>query len=259
MKVWARIKSDGDYITINVSNAVEGFKMLGCEIVTYNYLTEEILKEITSDDIVLDGILQCDTVFKKFGVEPHVEDYPEEFRKFMGRKVWKDTINSISSDEKKWSAGNFVKPVKDKIFTGKIINSIADLVGCGSCYENYEVLVTEPLDIKAEWRCFILRDNIIDIRPYGLLLGRHDDAWKYHYDTELVEEMLETFKTMKDRPLACSMDIAVVNTDKGLKTVLVEFNDAYALGCYGLSSIYYTKLISARWSQLLDRPDEFVF
>ena len=43
------------------------------------------------------------------------------------------------------------------------------------------------------------------------------------------------------------------------ETLLVEFNDAYALGAYGLSSISYAKLISARWSQLLHREDPFHF
>ena len=36
-------------------------------------------------------------------------------------------------------------------------------------------------------------------------------------------------------------------------------NDAYALGNYGLPHIKYAKLISARWSQLLDRKDEYKF
>ena len=52
------------------------------------------------------------------------------------------------------------------------------------------------------------------------------------------------------------MDICVT---KDNKTLLVELNDAYALGCYGLASIYYVKLISARWSQLTGVKDEYHF
>ena len=47
-------------------------------------------------------------------------------------------------------------------------------------------------------------------------------------------------------------------TDDG-RTLLVEFNDAYSLGCYGLNDIQYAKFISARWSQLLNREDEYKF
>ena len=43
--------------------------------------------------------------------------------KYLGRKVWKDSIDSISKDENKWSAGYFVKPVRSKAFTGKIISN----------------------------------------------------------------------------------------------------------------------------------------
>lgn len=39
----------------------------------------------------------------------------------------------------------------------------------------------------------------------------------------------------------------------------MEFNDAYALGCYGLAPILYAKFISARWSQILERHDEYKF
>lgn len=52
------------------------------------------------------------------------------------------------------------------------------------------------------------------------------------------------------------MDICV--TDDG-RTLLVEFNDTYSLGCYGLNDIQCAKLISARWSQLLNREDEYNF
>lgn len=68
--------------------------------------------------------------------------------------------DSISHDEKKWSSGIFVKPKKNKVFTGKVIRNIQDLVGCGNDSENYEVICSEALKIKAEWRCFIMYDKL---------------------------------------------------------------------------------------------------
>ena len=78
----------------------------------------------------------------------------------------------------------------------------------------------------------------------------------YHYDEKVLEAMLESFNKWEERPAACSMDICVT---KDNKTLLVELNDAYALGCYGLAGIYYAKLISARWSQLMCVKDEYHF
>lgn len=239
----------------NFANAMYGFRELGAELIPYHSI-DEIYDNVDREDIVLDYIDQCNMIFQKFGVESHISDYPESMKPFLGRKIWRDTIDSIASHEEKWSAGYFVKPVRDKAFTGKIISSIADLVGCGNSTENYEVLVSEPLDILAEWRGFIIYDELVDLRPYGMYLDRTRQSYLYHYDGNIVKKMMEAFCEWEDRPAACSMDICY--TKEG-RTLLVEFNDAYALGSYGLPSIVYAKLISARWAQLLCREDEYHF
>ena len=40
---------------------------------------------------------------------------------------------------------------------------------------------------------------------------------------------------------------------------IVEVNDGFALAPYGLQQIEYAKFISARWAELLDRNDVFMF
>ena len=62
------------------------------------YSLDDVYDQITREDIVVDYIVQCENVFKKFGItHTHVDDYPECLKEFIGRKIWKDTINSISS------------------------------------------------------------------------------------------------------------------------------------------------------------------
>lgn len=257
-KIWFKTKYDAGIgldipHSINIANAMFGFKELGAEIVPYHSL-DDIFDTIERDDIVLDYLKQCNAVFSKFNATPHLPDYPEVLKGFLGRRVWKDTINSISSDEAKWSAGYFVKPVRIKRFTGKVISSISDLIGCGNWSEDYEVLVSDPLNICAEWRCFILYDQLLDVRPYGLLLDGSRESYYHHYDSTVLRQMIHAFRTWPDRPAACAMDICV--TEDG-RTLLVELNDAYSLGCYGLPDILYARMISARCSQILNRPDEF--
>lgn len=240
----------------NFAVAMYGFREMAAEIIPY-HLIDDIYDVVEREDIVLDYIDQCNVIFNKFGVTPHIPDYPDVLKQFLGRKIWKDTINSISRDESKWSAGYFVKPaVRSKAFTGKTISSIKDLMGCGNHAEDYEVLVSEPLDIAAEWRCFITYDEIMDVRPYGMIIDKSRKGYLYHYDANVLNSMMESFVTWEDRPMACSMDICVT---KDGRTLLVEFNDAYSLGAYGLPDIYYAKLISARWSQLLGVKDEYHF
>ena len=259
-KVYLKTKFDNEMKmeiphSVNIANAMYGFRDMGAEIIPYHNI-DEIYDRVNREDIVLDYIGQCNSIFSKFGIEPSIPDYPDVLKPFLGRKIWKDTINSISRSEEKWSGGYFVKPIKSKVFTGKIISSISDLVGCGNHSEDYEVLVSEPLDICAEWRCFILYDEIVDVRPYGLLLDRNRKSYKFHYDSNVLDSMLEAFVKWDERPISCSMDICVT---KDGQTLLVEINDAYALGCYGLASIFYAKLISARWSELLGVKDEYRF
>ena len=259
-KVYLKTKFDNEMKmeiphSVNIANAMYGFRDMGAEIIPYHNI-DEIYDRVNREDIVLDYIEQCNSIFSKFGVEPSIPDYPDVLKPFLGRKIWKDTINSISRSEEKWSGGYFVKPIKSKVFTGKIIGSISDLVGCGNHSEDYKVLVSEPLDICAEWRCFILYDEIVDVRPYGLLLDRNRKSYKYHYDFKVLDSMLEAFVKWDERSVACSMDICVT---KDGQTLLVEINDAYSLGCYGLASIFYAKLISARWSELLGVKDDYRF
>lgn len=259
-KVYLKTKFDNEMKieiphSVNIANAMYGFRELGAEIIPYHKI-DEIYDRVNREDIVLDYIDQCNSIFSKFDIEPSIPDYPKVMDKFLGRKVWKDTINSISRSEEKWSAGYFVKPIRSKAFTGKIISSISDLVGCGNYSEDYDVLVSEPLDICAEWRCFIIYDEIVDVRPYGLLLYRSRKSYRYHYDFKVLDSMMEAFISREERPTACSLDICVT---KDGQTLLVEINDAYSLGCYGLASVFYAKLISARWSQLLGVKDEYHF
>lgn len=52
------------------------------------------------------------------------------------------------------------------------------------------------------------------------------------------------------------MDFGVTNTGA---TILVEVNDGYSLGNYGLDSLLYAKLLSARWTELTNTIDECNF
>lgn len=249
MAVYAKVRENGEYHSYNIAHAVFGFREMGAEIIKYEKI-DDIYDQVTNEDIVLDYIDQSQTIMSKFGVKPVCEDYPKELRPFMGRKIWTDKINSINTNPDKW--GVFVKPVKDKAFTGKVINGPKDLIGCGSCYENYDVLCCDVVDIKREWRGFIIYDELVDLRPY-----RGD--YHYNYDPEVVDKIIEAFKTIENRPAGCSVDIAIIEKEGKLETIFLEMNDGYALGNYGLQYFSYAKLISARWSQLLKRKDEFDF
>ena len=96
----------------NFANAMYGFRELGAEIVPY-YKVADIYDLVTKEDIVIDYIDQCNRIFSKFNVHPHVPDYPECLSEFLGRKIWYDTIDSISSCEEKLKDNNILESEKD--------------------------------------------------------------------------------------------------------------------------------------------------
>ena len=63
-------------------------------------------------------------------------------------------------------------------------------------------------------------------------------------------------KEFTDAPAGYAIDFGV--TADG-KTVLIEVNDGYSLGSYGLMENFYAKLLSARWAELTGTEDECAF
>ncbi|WP_339368633.1 ATP-grasp domain-containing protein [Paenibacillus elgii] len=142
--------------------------------------------------------------------------------------------------------GVFKKPVEDKKFTGVVVRSTKDLIGCGTFGEDPEILCSEVVNFVAEWRCFVRYGRILDIRRY-----RGD--WRVQYDHKVVEDVVAEYKTA---PKGYAVDFGL--TDQG-QTLLIEVNDGYSLGYYGLFSLDYAKLLSARWAELTNTIDECDF
>jgi len=268
MKVYARCRTIHDEhagripYNRNIAIAIEGFHEMGFEIHFYDRV-DEIYDIYEKGDIVLDGIQQVDYCLNKFGFKfPQIE-YPECLEKYLGRKIWKDTTNSIANDEKKWSAGNFIKPLKEKAFTGKIISNLGDLIGCGSCYENYEVFVSEPLDIVYEVRGTVYYDQLVDLRPYR-------GNWEYmnKLDTSIIKQAMKDWIKWKDRPSSCTLDWGIIRVKKDsaseivaseeytYKTILIEANSGCCYGPYSTNAINYAKMISAAISKVSETNDE---
>ena len=140
----------------------------------------------------------------------------------------------------------FIKPKQGKLFTGFICNSEADIAGRFSPEESIPVYCSEVRNIITEWRCFVRYGEILDIRRYKGELGRI-------YSFQKVKEMISSYS---DAPAAYSLDLGI--TSEG-DTLIVEVNDGYALGSYGLDPLLYAKLLSARWAELTGTEDECAF
>lgn len=240
MKVYIRKKENG-FENVNLYLANDGFKQLGFEITYFENKTE--IKDNKPEDIVVGAINDVRYVLDKLGKTYPTLEYPDSLFKeeYLGRKIWKDTLYSLMSNEEK--LGIFIKPVAGgKLFTGTVIKQYSDFRACAGLAKDEEVWCSEILNFVSEYRCFIRYNDVICVKHY-----KGDPFISPSKDV-----LNSIMKDYKDAPSAYTIDLGV--TDKG-ETYLVEVNEGYSVGVYGLDSIKYTKLLSTRWSELTGTED----
>lgn len=242
MRAFIQCDSTGLPCNPNAFTAFTGLRAMGHDCIFFRNYEELIENRHRKEELIVGGIGVVSRRLQDFGINCAAINYPEELHKFLGRRIWKSTMNEVANTPALWPV--FVKSVEGKRLTGRIINGIHDLVGCGCCDENYEILCSELVDFIAEWRVFVRYGKILDVRPY-----RGD--WKAHYNPRVIENAIKVYVTA---PNAYGIDFGVTSSGE---TLLVEVNEGYALGCYGLFPHLYAKLLITRWTELTDALDEY--
>lgn len=85
-----------------------------------------------------------------------------------------------------------------------------------------DFIVSDIIDIVAEWRCFVFRDRLLDTRQYLGEIGVYPDVSK-------IKNMISSYKNGSP---AYTLDVAVNN--KG-ETVILECHNFWSCGLYGFS------------------------
>ncbi|MDE6088398.1 MAG: ATP-grasp domain-containing protein [Oscillospiraceae bacterium] len=241
MKVYVQSDKNNIPRNYNFMNAYQGFHEMGFEIVPFH---DEKLLESSREDIIVGYVGTVRSRLHDFGIIAPEIDYPDELQEYLGRRVWKAKMNTVNNHPESWPV--FVKPMEDKQFTGIVVHSTKDLIGCGIQGINQDVYCSEIVNFIAEWRCFVRYGRILGVRPYK-------GDWRKHYDYEVIEHAVKEFASA---PAGYAVDFGLA--DDG-RTLLIEVNDGYALGCYGLFYFDYAKLLSARWAELTRTKDECAF
>lgn len=239
MRIFIKISADGLPETESGYCAYQGFRALGFQPVFYKNNCE--LANCRPDDLIVGGVSAVRDRLASYGIIVPEYDYPKELSGFLGRRIWTDTFSSILSNHGSWPV--FVKPVRDKLFTGTMLRSETDILRIGRISPDEPVLCSEPVVFCREWRAFVRYGKIFDVRPY-----RGD--WNLCYDPSVLSGAVKAFKSA---PAGYAADFGV--TEDG-RTLLVEVNDGFSLGCYGTDPVQYAKLLSARWCELTGIHDE---
>ena len=245
MRVFLRRDANNEYMSVNFASAAEGFRLMGWETIGYQRIST-ILPALERDDIVVDFGDESRQALQSLGATPpELPTYPDPLRSFLGREIWTSTINTIAASPERWPV--FVKPcAESKKFTGVLVRSPRDLIGCGDQQTDTPVWCSEPILFRREWRCFVRYGAILDVRPYK-------GDWRVGYDYRVIEAAVAEWS---EQPQGWALDVGV---DAQGRTLVVEVNDGFALGAYGLTPHDYARLLSARWTELVGTNDECNF
>ncbi|WPC43408.1 ATP-grasp domain-containing protein [Clostridium sp. JS66] len=242
MKIYIKKNSKGEIASHNIYLAYEGFMDMGFEIIFYENIDE--VTDNRKEDLIVGTIEDTRKTLSKFKIEVPEICYPDELKAFLGRKVWKSKLSNIENDPSKWNI--FIKPIEGKRFTGLVVKEFRDFIGLRNGENDIDILCSETVNFVSEWRCFVRYGKILDVRRY-----RGD--WRNYLNPKIVDKAISEFISA---PYGYGIDFGV--TDKG-ETLLIEVNEGYSLGSYGLQSIDYAKLLSARWAELTNSVDECDF
>ena len=222
------------------ATAQRGFTELGIECVPFS--SNDVLDQGRREDVVVGGLLVTGHALSMRGVKPPSIDYPKALYRFLGRRVWATTVGKIKAAD----LPLFVKPLEEKELPGTVARDMTDLGDYLARGEGYPVLCSEPVRFVSEKRFFIRYGELADVRHY-----RGDPS--VQCDDAVVNDIIEAYAADPNEPAGCSIDLGV--TDDG-RTLLVEVNDGYALGCYGVDCVAYALLLAARWAELVGVEDE---
>ena len=134
----------------------------------------------------------------------------------------------------------FIKPTKIKLFTGFVLDQYS--YNCINILpDNTEVMVYDPFieSISSEWRLYINNNKIVDARNYA---GDFMITPDWNYAKQVLEENRSNF------PISYTIDIGIL---KSGKNEVIEFNDMWAIGNYGIPNDLYIRLLKDRYWEII--------
>ncbi len=180
MRVFIQCDSTGHPCNTNAFAAFEGLQAMGYECVFFQKYEELIEHNHSKEELIISGIRMIERRLHDFGIECTAINYPKELASYFGRLLWKSNINKIANTPALWPV--FIKSVEGKRLSGRVISTSHDLVGCGCCDDNYEVLCSKPVDFMVAdavtiiTRCYVANllillqsgESLSDMEKYSM-------------------------------------------------------------------------------------------
>jgi ATP-grasp domain, R2K clade family 2 len=198
---------------------------------------------LTRDTLVAGYVPSVLGALKQLGIEaPPTNDYPKCLAPFLHRRMWTSTVRQLTARLLDMSSPPvFAKPVgRRKRFTGHVFHTSGDMLFLERASASTPLVCSDVVTWLSESRVFVVRGSIVGIRHYA------GDA-AVCVDEATVREAVRMLEASGEATAGYGVDFGVLATGE---TALVEWNDGFSLGSYGLEREAYLELTVARWREL---------
>lgn len=211
-----------------------------CEFFTIKKLHRNHI-QLSEETLIVGDHSAMVYIFKRLGINSFTSSYPQSLRHYLKRSVWETTVKKLMMQSHEDCLNIFVKPKsKIKLFTGFVINSQHDLLRLESFSKETALFCSSVVEWLSEFRVFVNHSEIVGIKNYS---GNEN----LQLDMDMVKNAIKDFENSDERTKAYGIDFGIL---KSGETALVEWNDGFALGSYGLEKDIYTDLLINRWKEL---------
>jgi hypothetical protein len=176
-----------------------------------------------------------------------------EFMKEVFSKIGKENVRipkNSNRDHKVMKLGDakkiaesgesiFIKPFDIKLFTGFVLDQMVH-TSISDVPDDTEVMVYDVFSspIRSEFRCYIHNNRVVDVRNYSgdLFCSPNKDYLNVIININ------------KEFPISYTIDIGVLENGEN---VVIEYNDMWAIGNYGMSNNIYLRLLRDRYFEIV--------
>lgn len=218
------------------------FALLGCKEMGWNYILFDDIGEVpfNKNVVLVSDIDDTLEYFKRNLINiPSALNIPEKLNsmEFLKRKV---TKMDIDEDFKALDLPVFIKPLRVKKFESGVAKKKETINWLYNSYYGEKAIVSEVLNIVSEFRVYVHNHEAKGINCYA------GDCTKTP-NGEFINKAIEVYK---NSPVSYTLDVGVTDTGE---TILIECNDFWSIGNYGLDARVYVKMLRDRWREIVDK------
>lgn len=221
-------------------SAYMGFKEKQANIIFFEDI-EEV--PASRNNILVAYMEDTNKYLERLGIEPKKAlNIPKEIEKYAGREIRYMTMSEFKQDSQ---LPVFVKPARrSKEFQAGVLTKQESKETFFKDHpDDTPVLVSEVVDFVSEYRGYVIDGVLKGIKHY---MG----DFRIFPDMGVVDRAIAEYTS---QPAGYSIDFGITNDGR---TLLVECNDGWSLGNYGLNDVTYSTLLAKRWLQLMSTNNQ---